>query len=48
MPIENHPTAAASEWLTLAFSLERGPRSLDGLYFPWFMRYVLGTAECPI
>ena len=26
--IENHPTAAISEWLTLAISLEGGPRSL--------------------
>jgi hypothetical protein len=28
MPIENHPTAAISEWLTLAISLEGGPRSV--------------------
>jgi hypothetical protein len=28
MPIENHPTAAISEWLTLAISLDSGPRSL--------------------
>lgn len=28
MPIENHPTVAISEWLTLAISLETGPRSL--------------------
>src|SRR5260221_4564893 len=28
VPIETHPTAAISEWLTLAISLEGGPRSL--------------------
>jgi hypothetical protein len=28
LPTVNHPTAAISEWLTLAISLDAGPRSL--------------------